>query len=36
MYLAESIEQSRLLMNNLALVFPAQRIKMYFDKIIQS
>ena len=36
MYFAESTEQSRALMNNLALVFSTQRIKMYFDKIIQS
>ena len=36
MYFAESIEQSKVLMTNLVLVFSAQRIKMYFDKIIQS
>ena len=37
MYFAELLEQSRVLMTNLALVFfLAQRIKMYFDKIIQS
>ena len=32
--IAESIEQSRELKTNLALVFSAQRIKMYFDNII--
>ena len=36
MYFAELIEQSRALMTNLALMFPAQKIKMYFHKIIQS
>ena len=36
MYFAESIEQSKARMTNLALVFLAQRIKKYFDKLILS
>ena len=36
MYFAELIEQSRARMTNLALVFSAQRIKIYFDKISQT
>ena len=36
MYFTETIEYSRALMTKLASVLPAQRIKMYFDKIIKS
>ena len=36
MYFAESIEQSKAPMTNLALVFLAQRIEKYFNKLIQS
>ena len=36
MYFAETIEHSRALMTKLASVLPAQRIKIYFYKIIKS
>ena len=36
MHFAKSVKQSRALMTNFALVFLAQRIKMCFDKVIQS
>ena len=35
MYFAESTEQATALMTNLTLVFLTQKIKIYFDKIIE-